>query len=108
MPDTERYRQWLALLSASDGVLLQIIGLAVVAALGWEWLRGRPEPWRARLRLAYGALGLATLLTALTGQIHSAVLIAAGAVIGAGAMSARAFVEHRRRRTAGPSETKGN
>lgn len=91
MPDTDRYREWAALLAASDAVLLQIIGLAVLAVAGWELLRRAPEPWRGHARRLYLALGLGTLLTALTGQVNTWLLAGVAALFGAGAMTARAL-----------------
>lgn len=59
MPDTDRYRQWAAMLSASDAVLVQLAGLSLVALIVWARLGTLPEPWRGAARTVYmaGALG---------------------------------------------------
>ena len=105
MPDTERYRAWVAMLAASDRVLVQLVGLAVLAVVGWELLRRVRAPWQDRLRLLYLAAGVGTLLTALRGQVSTLVLIALAAQIGVGAIAARAVWQMWQRRNS--SETKG-
>ena len=106
MPDTDRYRQWVALLAASDRVLVQLVAIAAGAVLAWELLRRLPQPWQGRARLLYLAVGLGTLLTALRGQLSWLALVVLAACIGAGAMLTRGIVD-RRRRVAGSSPTKG-
>jgi len=65
MPDTERYRQWLAMQQGSDRVLVQLVLIAASAVFVWDYLRTLREPWRARLRTGYMAVALAFLLTQL-------------------------------------------
>ncbi len=60
--DTDRYRQWVAMLGASDRVLVQLAGLALVAVFVWRRLSTLPEPWRGRARLLYVSAALGFLL----------------------------------------------
>lgn len=103
MPDTERYRQWVALLAASDRVLVQLAGLAVLAVVGWELLRRVREPWHSRLRLLYLAGGLGVLTTALRGQFNTLLLMSVAAAFSVGAVILRAVWKANTR----PIETKG-
>jgi CDP-diglyceride synthetase len=68
MPDTERYRRWLAMLAASDAVLLQLVTLAAAGVLAWEWIRRSPAGWRPRLRRAYLLFTAGVCLVTLAGQ----------------------------------------
>lgn len=63
--ETERYRQWAAMLAASDQTLVQLALLSVAAVFMWERLATLPAPWRGRARLAYAALALGFLLVQL-------------------------------------------
>ena len=103
MPDTERYREWMALLAASDRVLVQLVGLAVLAVVGWELLRRVRGPWHGRLRLLYLAGGLGVLTTALRGQFNTLLLMSLAALFSVAAVVLRAAWK----RTARPVETKG-
>jgi len=62
MPDTERYREWAAMVAASDNVLVQLVLIAAAAVFAWERLRSLPAPWRDGLRLIYMAAALGFLL----------------------------------------------
>jgi len=92
MPDTERYRQWVERLAASDRVLVQLVALAALAVLAWELLRRLPEPWRARLRLLYLAGALGTALTAERGLVNTWVLMIGAAVLSAAAVIVGAMI----------------
>lgn len=107
MPDTERYRRWVEMMTASDAVLLQLVALAVIAVLVWEAVRGLSEPWRGRLRLLYLAFGVGALMTALRGTVSTLILVVAAGVVGASAALARSLWVYLRRPEAGPVETKG-
>lgn len=93
MPDTDRWRNWLAMLNASDNIVFQIFTMAASAVVLWEFLRRLPipEPGRGYVLLAYLAGSLGLYVYVVTGGVlvaaggSAAVLFVAGVAMGAGA-----------------------
>jgi len=63
---TERYTEWLQLLSARDWALTQFAGIALVVVVMWFGIDLYPTSWRRWLRAAFLLLTAGGLLLALT------------------------------------------
>jgi multisubunit Na+/H+ antiporter MnhB subunit len=63
---TERYTEWLQLLSARDWALTQFAGIALVVVVMWFGFDLYPASWRRWLRGAFLLCAAGGLLLALT------------------------------------------
>lgn len=97
--DTDRYRRWVTMLTASETVLVQLALLALAAVIAWERLRSLPEPLRGWLRLLLMAAALGFLMVQLVTTRGMLIVFVSVLVV---SVVARAVWAYRRRRSAGP------